>query len=552
MKKLLALIFCLFAFQAEAAFQQVPPLSVQENITSLTQSPMQMKNHKGRILAHSIVLDQFNKIWFPGGTTAHNFAAGAGALSNINTGGQFVGATDDISIGWHSGWKTHGITNNGEAFANVYIGTQAGEQNTTGHANVGIGFEALQNVTTGIDNVAINYQSLNSLTSGQFNVAMGIYAGTKLTTNGSDTLIGTMAGRYMDAQNNTFIGYQAGCGDGASCPTTSGSNMTGTDNVGVGLQAGANLTSGSQNVFVGTGTGEGYTSTSGITLLGFHTGVACTNAGGQVALIGWAIEANNTECEDDTAIGYFALGGATSGHDNTAIGNFAGAAITNGTGNVLIGDGVAGTGLTTGSNNIMIGNWSPAGNVSNTIGIGMVAPGSIDITGSGTLATEVLTLHGLVNAPNLAATSAAQTGTVCWLTGSGATAGRETVDTTLACLSSLEELKDIQDGGIPNALDEVMKLKPFWYTWKKGSDKFKADPSTSAGLGAHATEAVDKRLVGYGPDGKLRGVKYLQMAPVLAAAIQQQQLEIKALTPMAFPFHKCFFNLLVCPNSESK
>jgi hypothetical protein len=111
-------------------------------------------------------------------------------------------------------------------------------------------------------------------------------------------------------------------------------------------------------------------------------------------------------------------------------------------------------------------------------------------------------------------TSAAQNGTVCYST----TIGALTYDATLGCLTSLEELKDIH-GPITGALAEVSAMKPFWFSpinRPAGSDL-----AEQPGFGAHQIESVDRRLVGYGEDGKLRGVRYMEMTAVLAAAIQE-------------------------------
>ena len=122
-------------------------------------------------------------------------------------------------------------------------------------------------------------------------------------------------------------------------------------------------------------------------------------------------------------------------------------------------------------------------------------------------------------APSLTQTSVAQTGTLCWQTGTG----QFTVDTTVACLASLEELKNIK-GPITNALGEVMALRPFWFTWKDSPDK-----AEQPGLGAHATAAVDPRLAGYDSEGNLHGVRYQELTAVLVAAIQEQQKQIDEL-----------------------
>lgn len=141
-------------------------------------------------------------------------------------------------------------------------------------------------------------------------------------------------------------------------------------------------------------------------------------------------------------------------------------------------------------------------------------------------ATNAMTIStgGAVGLPRLAASSAAQTGTVCWTTGTG----NLTVDTTATCLVSLEDLKDIK-GPIDHALSKIMALKPFWFSWK---DKT-LDPAEQPGMGAHQVESVDPRLAAYGADGKLRGVRYEEMTAVLVAAMQTQQHEIYGLAILA-------------------
>lgn len=169
---------------------------------------------------------------------------------------------------------------------------------------------------------------------------------------------------------------------------------------------------------------------------------------------------------------------------------------------------------------------------STTTGIGSQANGNMSMVVGGAentrFSTNIVTLLGTtqLNVATMTQTSAAQSGTNCYNSATGAM----TYDATLGCLTSLEETKNIQPGGIPQALPEIMALKPFWFTWK--DKKLHRDTNQQPGLGAHATEKVDARLVGYGPDGKLRGVRYTEMVALLVAAIQQQQAEIASLGPM--------------------
>lgn len=160
-------------------------------------------------------------------------------------------------------------------------------------------------------------------------------------------------------------------------------------------------------------------------------------------------------------------------------------------------------------------------------GIGADAAGDVSIIAdNATVATEMIRVTGTTVAmPTIAASSAAQTGTVCWTTGTG----NLTVDTTTTCLLSLEETKNIQADIDPmQAIAEEMKLKPFWFSYKPGTNQ--ADHAVHAGLGAHQVESVDKRLVGYDPKGKLQGVRYADSVTSLnVAAIKGLQSEILSL-----------------------
>lgn len=126
-------------------------------------------------------------------------------------------------------------------------------------------------------------------------------------------------------------------------------------------------------------------------------------------------------------------------------------------------------------------------------------------------------LGGPLLLPGLSTSSAATSGTVCWTSSTG----NLTVNTTTTCLASLEELKD-KHGTISGeaALNEISKLDPFWYTWRRDTPEWVVDKSEQPGLGAHQVEAVDPRLVGYDPAGKLHGVRYEQLTAVLIAAVK--------------------------------
>jgi hypothetical protein len=153
------------------------------------------------------------------------------------------------------------------------------------------------------------------------------------------------------------------------------------------------------------------------------------------------------------------------------------------------------------------GNASGAGSTGNGGGVAI------------TLGTSVGGTAGQLTIVNLPQSAAAQSGTMCY------SASGVTYDATLGCLTSLEELKDIH-GLITGALAEVAAFKPFWFTpinRPAGSDL-----AEQPGFGAHQIETVDKRLVGYDEHGNLRGVRYMEITAVLAAAITELKTDFES------------------------
>lgn len=127
-----------------------------------------------------------------------------------------------------------------------------------------------------------------------------------------------------------------------------------------------------------------------------------------------------------------------------------------------------------------------------------------------------LSITGQQFMPSITTSSAAQTGTVCWTTGTG----KFTVDTTVGCLTSIMGAKNITEKLNPaRALDIASRLNPFAFRYKQGYGD--SGHYEQFGLGAEEVALVDERLVGRDPEGALSGVRYQEMTAVLAGAIQQ-------------------------------
>jgi len=127
--------------------------------------------------------------------------------------------------------------------------------------------------------------------------------------------------------------------------------------------------------------------------------------------------------------------------------------------------------------------------------------------------------------PNLATSSAAQTGSVCSGTG-----GLLTVDTTTTCLLSDGRYK-MNTEPLSGALAEVMQLNPVSYDLKP--DVNPTHLGRQVGLIAQDVIKIDPRLASVyqsGPDkGTPSGVRYEQMVALLVKGMQEQQHEIDAL-----------------------
>ena len=136
--------------------------------------------------------------------------------------------------------------------------------------------------------------------------------------------------------------------------------------------------------------------------------------------------------------------------------------------------------------------------------------GASNVSGTATFGAQIV-------AANMTQSSAAQSGTVCF-----AAAGL-TYDATLGCLASLPELKNFH-GQITGALDKLRQMKSYWASWRQETPEWKGgDHETQPVFNAREIAAIDKRLVSYGPDGKLRGVRYAETVAFLAQALNEER-----------------------------
>lgn len=193
----------------------------------------------------------------------------------------------------------------------------------------------------------------------------------------TSTLVGTDAGgidlgaihHIPSGSDNTVIGSDAGFS--LPCPTCL--VMTSTNyNTFVGSTAGFSVTNstsdeGSSNTFLGVGSGYYVSTGKNNSAVGFSSGGG--NTSGAVLGVGG---------DDNTSIGYFALGAATTGKNNASVGFNTLLNNSTGSNNSAIGSS-AGSNITTGSYNTFIGSGADATSVLSTYRTAMGAGTSVSV-----------------------------------------------------------------------------------------------------------------------------------------------------------------------------
>lgn len=182
---------------------------------------------------------------------------------------------------------------------NVFIGYEAGNDNTTGTGNVAVGYRALDVNTIGGSNVAVGSEALGANTTGVSNTAVGHNTLLFNTTGFSNVAVGSSALR-----NNVYGRYNVAVGDGALqslAPTNATTNntglgyrsvnaiSTGVDNTSVGAESGDQVTTGNQNTIIGSGAAS--------------SGTNDLTSGSNNILIGYNAAATSATVSNETTIG---------------------------------------------------------------------------------------------------------------------------------------------------------------------------------------------------------------------------------------------------------
>jgi hypothetical protein len=377
-----------------------------------------------------------------------------------------------------------------------------------------------------------NYiQNSGAAAPGQFNItgtgAAAVFnAGTQyniggnrvLGNNGTENLfVGVNAGASVTtAPRSVFVGVNAGA-----------AISTGNDNTFVGANAGANAKS-FGNTFIGSGAGRAALGPANSnTYVGVNAGGG-TTTGVSNAFFGSGTGAGNTEGNFNSFFGMGAGFGATTGSSNSFLGNLAGINNTTGSNNIFIGRNSGNQAGIQVDNSIAIGtNVTVA--TSNTIVLGNFAhvaqiPGQLEVHGgtvmsfsnglSGLLANNVL-VRQLVSGPVLPSPSP-----VCFrvvnATGSDGGYGLTTCTTSSSSLRDQTDLEPFSRG-----LEVVNRLRPAMFTGKASGER-------EIGLLAEEVAEVEPLFTYKNDKDEVEGVKYPNLSAVFVNAIKEQQAQLAA------------------------
>jgi hypothetical protein len=240
-------------------------------------------------------------------------------------------------IGTSSGLNNYEVNPDDEwglSSMNVFIGYQSGMENLYGHHNTFVGFCAgtknlgdFSDPELGSNNLFLGTQAGFENTTGFNNVYSGYHAGIHNTDGYRNVFIGNNAGAVgVNTRESTMVGADAGReytgpGEVTFLGRWAGNNNTGTRNTYVGHAAGSNTGGGNENISMGWYTGLWTTGDRNV-IIGNEAGRGSDG---------------NTDGNDNVLIGHNSAKNLTSGETNVILGSHAGYNVGPGSGNVFIG-----------------------------------------------------------------------------------------------------------------------------------------------------------------------------------------------------------------------
>lgn len=199
------------------------------------------------------------------------------------------------------------------------------------------------NVSDVNNNTMIGQLAGNATISGNQNVALGYQCLAALTSGRLNIAIGG---------TSTLLSLTTGTSNIAIGGAALQHATTLNDNIAIGTNALSSVIVGSQNVAIGSGALGTATSAAGMVAIGYNALPLCNS--GNIVAIGYQSMAASTSSLRCVAVGSGTLSSSASDGDNTAVGYNALTTVNGGGGNVALGS-LALTNLTTGGNNVAVG-----------------------------------------------------------------------------------------------------------------------------------------------------------------------------------------------------
>ncbi len=335
--------------------------------------------------------------------------------------------------------------------------------------------------------------STNDTSDPYFNTGMGTGALHGLTPNGTDCIASNgacnTASGYQALYSNTTGSDNTAVGDAALYSNLAGIQNTASGSYALWLNTSGNYNTAAGKNALGSNTSGSNNTADGLNALLHNTSGGSNTAAGENALFGAPITAFNPDGatgSNNTGVGTNALYLYSTGSNNTALGDAALYSNTTGSGNIAVGY-ESGMNLTTGSDSIEIGNVGAAGD--NKV---------IKIGTEGT--QKKAYIAGIFS-------NTAVSGLAVVIGSNG----------ELGAVSSSERFKtDIEPMGANT--ERLHQLRPITF-------HYKADPQGTLRYGLIAEEVakVYPELVVRDQKGRIDGVRYDELAPMLLNEVQKQQ-----------------------------
>ena len=234
---------------------------------------------------------------------------------------------------------------------NTFVGTNAGQRNTSGSRNSFFGALSGQNNTSGSRNSFFGALSGSNNTIGSHNAFFGNASGARNTSGSNNSFFGNASGEYnTNGYYNSFFGAFSGA-----------SNSSGNDNSFFGYFSGFNNSTGSDNSFFGASSGEYNSTGSNNSFFGHFSGLENTN-GYDNSFFGRSSGEQNYSGNNNSFFGRSSGEQNYSGRDNSFFGSSSGEKNLSGDWNVFIGRS-SGKQNIRGSENTFVGAFSGASHI---------------------------------------------------------------------------------------------------------------------------------------------------------------------------------------------